>query len=119
MDWIEIKDTKPKAFRKMQDYFSAHEMAYGDTPCQSWSDQYGRINGRVNARDLYDFFDSKGIIVIPQYDKKTETWGWISKSEWSEDIKGSGNVGHLGYKQRMSAEIVAFVNAFEVLEKTL
>lgn len=111
MNWKEIKEKYPKGFEKLQDHFNAHEMAYGETPCHSWSDQYGKIDGQIYPRDLYDFFDEQKLSIEVFFDYDV----------WNYRIHSLSENGHLykykhGFKNRTESESAAFTKAFEILE---
>ncbi len=94
MDWNKIKEKHPKAWNKLI----------------SWQEgKFGFI-----CRQLYDFFDEQGIIIIIEYGlpSATEEYGFIPsiRAEWPPLES---------YKTRTEAEEKAFEKAFEILNNKL
>ena len=119
MNWKEIKNKYPKAYKKFT----------GDEICEEILHTLDYLNtGLYNIRNLYDFFDEQGIYVFVELDRTTypkysPVIYYTSKPERVEDYYREEPSDEWRdkflYKSRKEAEERAFMRAFEILEGQL
>ena len=108
MNYYKIKGSCPKAYALLIKYYSIDESLIGT---RYFPEDY-------LGRNLYDFFDSQGIIV-----EITKYYHNAGNTKWNYDVSDELNY-NLGnnfdeYATRTEAEEKAFEKAFEILEDKL
>ena len=116
MDWIEIRHKYPKAWEEMRQHFNdgighvdLHEF-WG----LYWHGDTKELSHPIHIRELYDFYDERGIYVNIS-PEKVETMKWSTRFEW--EIMGDVHNGWYG--TRREAEEAALIGAFKILENQL
>ena len=108
MNWNEIKEKYRKAYLLMIKQLDSKRLL--------------DINAEPrNIRDLYDFFDEQGILIIIDKD-----WEYMYSDDmerrylktWNYEISQEPFYGD-SYETRTEAEQAAFEKAFEILERRL
>ena len=110
MNWEEIKEKCPKAFKQIDKWSDRHNDYY-------WDFIYGWVSdcndNPYPTRDLYDFFDENGIRIALTIDNQ---FGYEIYTNGFDEIEHS-NIGW--FYHRIEAETEAFNKAFEILENKL
>ena len=131
MNWKEIKETFPKAFKYLLNWWSdAISTDFSKAYSSNFNDDY--IDLFIPTRDLYDFFDDNNlnIRILPEYYYNGINWNWQvlwhkpTKHEhdgiWMAQCDGTALYGdNHEYPTRTEAETEAFEKAFEILETKL
>ena len=122
MNWIEIKDKYPKAYKefiKWHPYLTLTNVTlYGDDLTYD-TDDYTRI---LNPRLLYDFFYDNGIITDVNNSLHDSGKSWFVEVYKREAFKTRNSFyteclsGNYKDMTRAEAESIAFTEAFSVLE---
>lgn len=108
MDWKEIKESCPKAYKRGQDWWTDNIEHYQRNGIV---DEYESLT--VSERFLYDFFDGEGIyITVRPYNFRVDKWFYAF---WGIEV----DYEMLKAKTRTEAEEQAFLRAFEILELKL
>jgi len=119
----------PRAFKGFSDYWAGGFTSLAiDYSSEFWSPG-NDIDHRLLSGILYDFLDVEGfnVVVVPEYYEAGINWiwsiqGYLPKEEWKDgDIQdGTEWYGDNGeHDSRESAEVLAFVKAFEFLENRI
>jgi len=119
MNWKEIDEKCPKAFKHYLTTINAWCSGYEKIVCQSTNKIY-------QPRDLYDFFDGEGLYIVLHPVAKWKPDGEHS-SEWDFSILGNTHsefgtttpAKRTKYNERSEVESIAFTKAFELLEEKL
>lgn len=126
MNWKEINKKNPKAFDLFFKWFK------GDPKATMKKQEFLDVNDIVvmhgSLRELYDFFDKQGILIVVtpemQYTREIDEDGrnphYVPK-EWGYDIHDSAYLleSKSPFDDRVKAEKDAFEHAFPILEKQL
>ena len=110
MNWNLIKEKCPKACKLLLD--ENHWVWQGDELCYTHE-----LDSFVSLRDIYDFMDKQGIIILTNIVISDEiiTWNYTIHDKYN-CVLGSEIYK---FKSRTEAEGKAFEKAFEILEQIL
>lgn len=128
MNWTKLHTDYPKAYKHMENNFKCLytiKMFDGEL-VSNYSDVLPLPKGEFVTdksctiihplkRDLYDFFDSEGIVIgISNIGVECEF-----PFSWEIDIDYVGGISTMGNKTRSQAETEAFIKAFKILNDRL
>ena len=117
IDYAHIKESFPKAFDTLRVWYEdrGEEISIDtDGELCSWLNKARGYQQALNRRDLYDFFDEKGLYcgcILDEY-------GMIFFIRVVQN-GSTKNVNTINGKDRHEAESAGFTKAFEILEKKL
>lgn len=113
MNWTNIRDEYPNAFNSFIEDFLKITNVY-----KSFQTLQGNLSG-FNVRDLYDFFDSKGIFISVQIQPagNIQTLKSFNIDIYKENGEDTNSLDEYWFRTRAGAELQAFEKAFELLEK--
>ena len=117
MNWKEIKEKCPKAFKCLIDWWSDaistdFSKAYGS----NFNDDY--IDLFMPVRDLYDFFDKNDLYCQCDAKQTLDYSVWFIGYIWSERWNVNEYIEQ-EYQDRSEMEEYMFEKAFEILETKL
>ena len=121
IDYAHIKESFPKAFDTLRVWYEdrGEEISIDtDGELCSWLNKARDYRQVLNRRDLYDFFDEKGLFVsiVPSREWKNKNLSNV----FCFEVLDYENYKHAEiYSTRPEAETAAFTKAFEILEERL
>ena len=110
MNFKQISKKYPKAW----DRFKEKETFNWDFSDYSIEDMCAWIGANYHLRDLYDFFDSEGIVIEIAFDYDNNTF-----YSSIEKANGVSLFTSVDCTTRSEAEEAGFIKAFEILENKL
>lgn len=114
INWTNIKQSYPKAWKKLIRFHTKPEFGLVDNP-NAW-DLIGIEPWEL--RHLFDFFDEEGVYLNVGAEPYQDGVNWLWQIVWLEG--GTGLYGDNGeYLSRSQAEVAAIERAFELLEEKI
>jgi len=121
MDYGQIKNEYPKAYKKACDYFL--RKSKGATVIEKTRETFDVfMNLRIVDRMLYDFFDEQGLYISVSPNAGYSSWGCCIYNAIGDNWNLEYGIiinEDTDYVNRTEAEEAAFVAAFEILEQQL